>query len=67
MEYEVGEIFYIGRKKFQVVKCNSLCEGCYFENDFSEFCCDLQDYYVGSCYHMQREDAQDVCFKLVEE
>ena len=27
----------------------------------------LQDYYVDSCNHMQREDAKDVCFKLVEE
>ena len=66
-EYKIGETFNIGRKKFQVVECNGLCEGCYFENDFSEFCCDLQDYYVGSCYHIQRKDAQDVCFKLVEE
>lgn len=38
-EYKIGETFYIGRKKFQVVECNGLCEGCYFENDFSEFCC----------------------------
>ena len=66
-EYKIGETFNIGRKKFQVVKGGS-CEGCYFfENDFDGFCCDLQDYYVGSCNHMQREDAQDVCYKLVEE
>ena len=66
-EYKIGETFNIGRKKFQVVECNGLCEGCYFENDFSEFCCYLQDDYVGSCNHKQREDAKNVCFKLVEE
>lgn len=66
-EYKIGETFNIGRKKFQVVECNGLCEGCYFEDDFSEFCCFLQDYYVGSCNHMQRKDAKDVCFKLVEQ
>lgn len=66
-EYKIGETFNIGRKKFQVFECNSLCEGCYFENDYSDFCCSLQDDFVGSCYHTQRKDAQDVCFKLVEE
>ena len=66
-EYKIGETFLIGRKKFQVVECNGFCKGCYFENDFSDFCCSLQDNYVGSCNHIQREDAQDVCFKLVEE
>ena len=65
-EYKIGESFYIGRKKFQVVECNGLCEGCYFDKDLSYFCCDLQDY-IGSCNHMQRKDAKDVCFKLIEE
>lgn len=44
-EYKIGETFLIGRKKFQVVECNGLCEGCYYK---------------------QREDAKNVCFKLVE-
>ena len=66
MEYKVGETFLIGRKKFQVVECNGYCEGCYFENDFSDFCLDLQKY-IGHCYSKEREDAKDVCFKLVEE
>lgn len=65
-EYKIGETFNIGRKKFQVVECNSLCEGCYFDEDFSDFCYYLQNDYVGSCYHKQREDAKNVCFKLVE-
>ena len=65
-EYKIGETFNVGRKKFQVVECNGYCEGCYFENDFSDFCLDLQKY-IGYCYSKEREDAKDVCFKLVEE
>lgn len=34
-EYKIGETFYIGRKKFQVVEGNN-CEGCYFQ-DNTEF------------------------------
>lgn len=66
-EYKIGETFLIGRKKFQVVECNGLCEGCYFDEDFSDFCDYLQNDYVGSCYYKQREDAKNVCFKLIEE
>lgn len=66
MEYKIGEIFLIGRKKFQVVECNGCCEGCYFENTTIEFCLDLQKY-IGNCYAQEREDAKDVCFKLIEE
>ena len=65
-EYKIGETFNIGRNKFQVIESDG-CEGCYFENDFSEFCCYLQDYFVGSCIGIQRKDAQDVCFQLIEE
>ena len=66
-EYKIGETFNIGRKKFQVVECNGLCEGCYFDEDLSVFCCDLRDYYVGSCFPDERKDAKRVCYKLVEE
>ena len=65
-EYKIGETFLIGRKKFQVVECNGLCEGCYFDKDHSDFCSDLQDY-IGNCCRILRKDAKDVCFKLVEE
>lgn len=65
-EYKIGETFLIGRKKFQVVECNSLCKGCYFENDFSDFCFDLQKY-IGNCYSKEREDEKEVYFKLIEE
>ena len=65
-EYKIGETFLIGSKKFQVVEGDG-CKGCYFENDFSDFCDYLQNDYVGSCYYKQREDAKNVCFKLIEE
>ena len=65
MEYQVGETFNIGRKKFQVVECNN-CKGCYFDEDLSEFCYDLQKY-IAHCYYKEREDGKDVCFKLIEE
>lgn len=65
-EYKIGETFYIGRKKFQVVKGGG-CKGCYFENDCDGFCCDLQDDYVGSCWGTKREDKESVVFKLIEE
>lgn len=65
-DYKIGETFNIGRKKFQVVECNGCCEGCYFENTTIEFCLDLQKY-IGNCYAQEREDAKDVCFKLIEE
>ena len=65
-EYKIGETFLIGRKKFQVVKGDG-CKGCYFENDDDDFCCGLQDYFVGSCIGIQRVDAQDVCFQLIKE
>ena len=64
-EYKIGETFCIGRKKFQVVECNGLCEGCYFDKDLSDFCCDLRDY-IGSCFPNERKDAKRVCYKLVE-
>lgn len=67
MEYKIDETFYLGRKKFQVVECSGWCNGCYFENDLSDFCYSLQDDYVGNCNHMHRKDKKDVCFKLVEE
>ena len=65
-EYKIGETFLIGRKKFQVVECNGCCEGCYFENDFSEFCCYLQEC-LGSCHPDEREDSNEVCYKLIKE
>ena len=64
-EYKIGETFLIGRKKFQVVECNGLCEGCYF-NDNTEFCFDLQKY-IGNCYSKEREDGNEVCYKLIKE
>ena len=65
-EYKIGETFNIGRKKFQVVECNRYCEECYFDEDLSDFCCDLQKY-IGHCYSKEREDGKEVNFKLIEE
>ena len=62
-EYKIGETFYLGRKKFKVVPGN--CEECYF-NDNTEFCFDLQKY-IGNCYSKEREDGNEVNFKLIEE
>ena len=63
-EYKIGETFNVGRKKLQVVEGNN-CQGCYFDDD-TEFCFDLQEY-IGNCYSKEREDAKDVCFKLIKE
>ena len=63
-EYKIGETFNIGRKKFQVIESNN-CKRYYFQ-DNTEFCFDLQKY-IDNCYSKEREDAKDVCFKLVEE
>ena len=63
-EYKIGETFNIGRKKFQVVEGNN-CKGCYFQYN-TEFCFDLQKY-IGHCYSQEREDGNEVNFKLIEE
>ena len=63
-EYKIGETFYIGRKKFQVVEGDN-CNRCYFQ-DNTEFCFDLQKY-IGNCYSKEREDGNEVNYKLVEE
>ena len=63
-EYKIGETFYIGRKKFQVVEGDN-CDGCYFQ-DNTEFCFDLQKY-IGNCYSKEREDGNEVKYKLIKE
>lgn len=66
-EYKIGETFYIGRKKFQVVKEGN-CRGCHFGCVFNDsFCHILQSDYIGSCWGTHREDKENVIFKLVEE
>ena len=64
MEYKIDETFYLGRKKFKVVPGN--CEECYFGNKSFEFCLDLEEC-LGSCHPDEREDSNEVCYKLVEE
>ena len=63
MEYKIDETFYLGRKKFKVVPGN--CEECYFRNNTIEFCLDLEEC-LGSCHPDEREDSNEVCYKLVE-
>ena len=65
-EYKIGETFYIGRKKFQVVEGDNCkgCFGCVFDDSFCYF---LQDNYIGSCLGTYREDKENVVFKLVKE
>lgn len=65
-EYKIGEIFNIGRKKFQVIKRDNYrgCFGCIFDDSF---CYILQDNYIGSCLSTHREDKENVMFKLVKE
>lgn len=63
-EYEIGETFNIGRRKFKVVEGDN-CKGCYFNDNF-EFCFDLQKY-IGNCYSKEREDGNEVNYKLIKE
>ena len=63
-EYKIGETFYIGRKKFQVVEGN--CTGCHLQNNTIEFCLDLENC-LGSCHPDEREDKKGVCYKLIED
>ena len=63
-EYKIGETFNVGRKKLQVVEGN--CIGCYFRNNTIEFCLDLEEC-LGSCHPDEREDSNEVCYKLSKE
>ena len=62
MEYEVGEIFELNGKYYQVIE--GFCADC----DLLNFCDInyLRDI-IGECYADFRNDNKSICFKLIEE
>ena len=62
MEYQVGEIFELNGKKYQVIEDDKLnCTNRCFKNSM---CWQLN---TGKCMSHYRKDKKNVCFKLVEE
>lgn len=62
MEYELGEIFELDGKKYQVIEDDKLdCTNCCFKG----MKCVLLP--IGYCICHYRKDKKDVCFKLIEE
>ena len=61
-EYQVGEIFELNGKKYQVIENDKLdCKECCFKDEQ----CWL--FNTGVCLGRLRKDKKNVCFKLVEE
>lgn len=65
-EFKVGEVFQCGLVKLRVVKPEKVgtCTGCDLLG--LEYCTAVQEF-IGSCYHGDREDKNDVIFVKVDE
>lgn len=67
LEYQIGDVIQFGAKKVKVVKWNSGCSECIFQ----EICIDCTNFvrkFVGECEASQRKtDNTDVIFKEIKE
>lgn len=62
MERQIGEIFSLDGKRFNVtrgtcIECGFVLEVCFLDPILS---------IVGKCSYKNRDDGKDVCFKLIE-
>ena len=61
MEYQVGEIFFLDDKKYQVIEDSGYdCKNCSFNN---EICLQFGIH----CTRYFRKDKKDICFELIKE